>query len=78
MGDRGGLRRARSGRDHGALYVRYTDDSHFVSGDRGVSDCLLSGTTAEGERVEVRGCDIWLFEGDNVARKDSYWKVRTG
>jgi hypothetical protein len=23
----------------------------------------------------VRGCDLWEFEGDKIARKDSYWKL---
>ncbi len=59
-----------------ASVVRYTDDSHFVAGDRGVSEWLLSGTTTDGTRIEVRGCDIWTFRGDKVALKNSYWKIR--
>jgi hypothetical protein len=23
----------------------------------------------------VRGCDLFEFEGDKIARKDSYWKL---
>jgi len=57
--------------------VRYTDDTHFVAGDRGVSEWLLSGTTVDGQRIEVRGCDIWTFRGDKVAVKKSFWKIRT-
>ena len=56
--------------------VRYTDDSHFVSGDRGVSEWLLTGTTTDGQRIEVRGCDIWTFRGDKIAVKKSFWKIR--
>lgn len=56
--------------------VRYTDDSHFVAGDRGVSEWLLSGTAVDGTRIEVRGCDIWTFRGDKVALKNSFWKIR--
>jgi SnoaL-like domain len=44
-------------------------------GNRGCSEWLLTGTTPEGERVEVRGCDLFEFEGDKIARKDSYWKL---
>ena len=55
--------------------VHYGDDSHFVAGDRGASEWTLTGTTTEGERLEVRGCDLWTFEGDRIARKDSYWKI---
>jgi ketosteroid isomerase-like protein len=55
--------------------VHYGDDSHFVAGDRGASEWTLTGTTTEGERLEVRGCDLWTFEGDRIARKDSFWKI---
>lgn len=55
--------------------VHYGDDRHFISGDRGVSEWLLTGTTTDGERIEVRGCDLWEFRGGLVVRKDSYWKI---
>jgi hypothetical protein len=32
-------------------------------------------TTTQGERIEVRGCDLFEFRGDKIARKDSYWKL---
>lgn len=71
------VRAAFADRFAGIPDVRYTDDSHFVAGDRGVSEWLLSGTTADGQRIEVRGCDIWTFRGDKVAHKNSFWKIRT-
>ncbi len=71
------VRAAFADRFDGIPDVRYTHDSHFVSGDRGASEWLLSGTSTAGERIEVRGCDLWTFDGDKVARKDSYWKIRT-
>jgi ketosteroid isomerase-like protein len=55
--------------------VHYGDDRHWVSGDRGCSEWLLTGTTAQGDRVEVRGCDLFEFAGDKIVRKDSYWKL---
>jgi len=55
--------------------VHYGDDRHWVSGNRGCSEWLLTGTTAQGVRLEVRGCDLWEFDGDKSARKDSYWKL---
>ena len=58
--------------------VRYREGRHFVSGDRGCSEWLLTGTTPDGTRVEVRGCDLWEFRGDEVVRKDSYWKIVEG
>lgn len=59
--------------------VHYGDDDHFVCGNRGVSEWTISGTTVDGDRVEVRGCDLWTFgEDDKIARKDSFWKIREG
>jgi ketosteroid isomerase-like protein len=55
--------------------VHYGDDHHFVAGDRGASEWTLTGTTVEGERLEVRGCDLWTFRGDEIVRKDSFWKI---
>jgi len=55
--------------------VHYGDGSHFVSGDRGVSEWTLSGTTTDGVRIEVRGCDIWTFRDEKVAVKNSFWKI---
>jgi len=58
--------------------ARFVEARHFVIGDRGVSEWLFTGTTAEGVRVEVNGCDIFTFAGDKIARKSSYFKARTG
>lgn len=57
--------------------VRYTQDAHFVDGERGASEWTLSGTTTDGQRIEVRGCDLWTFRDGKVVRKDSFWKTRT-
>ena len=55
--------------------VHYGHDRHWVCGDRGVSEWLLTGTTTVGERIAVRGCDLWEFRDGLVVRKDSYWKI---
>ena len=57
--------------------ARFVEARHFVIGDRGVSEWLFTGTTAEGVRVEVNGCDIFTFRGDKIAVKTSYFKNRT-
>ena len=55
----------------------YGDDDHFACGDRGVSEWTISGTTTDGVRVDVWGCDIWTFGADGkIVRKDSFWKIR--
>ena len=57
--------------------VHYGDDEHFACGDRGVSEWTLTGTTTDGERIEVRGCDLWTFDAEGkITRKDSFWKIR--
>ena len=71
------IRQAFAGRFAGIPDVRYRDDSHFVDGDRGASEWTLSGTTSDGERIEVRGCDLWTFRDGAVVKKDSFWKIRT-
>jgi ketosteroid isomerase-like protein len=58
--------------------VHYGDDRHWVAGDRGCSEWLLTGTTTAGDRIEVRGCDLFEFRGDEIVRKDSYWKIVEG
>jgi len=71
------IRRAFAGRFSGIPDVRYQQDDHFADGDRGASEWTLSGTTTEGERLEIRGCDLWTFRDGKVVKKDSYWKIRT-
>jgi ketosteroid isomerase-like protein len=41
--------------------VHYANDTHFVSGNIGVSQWTLRGTSVKGERIEVRGCDFFTF-----------------
>jgi ketosteroid isomerase-like protein len=69
------VREAFAGRFAGIPDVRYQDDEHFVDGNRGASEWTLSGTTTEGQRIEIRGCDLWTFRAGRVVRKDSYWKI---
>lgn len=58
--------------------VHYGDARHWVAGDRGCSQWLLTGTNVEGARVEVRGCDLFGSRGEKIVRKDSYWKIVEG
>ncbi len=55
--------------------VSYEGHGDFVSGDRGASEWTLRGTTADGERLEVRGCDLWTFRGEEIVVKNSFWKI---
>lgn len=69
------VREALATRFKGLPDVLYSGDRHWVSGNFGVSEWLLTGTTPAGARIEVRGCDHWEFRGAKVIRKDSYWKI---
>ena len=71
------VRKAFAGRFSGIPDIRYKDDEHIVDGDRGASEWTLSGTATTGERIEVRGCDLWTFREGKVVKKDSFWKIRT-
>jgi ketosteroid isomerase-like protein len=70
------VREGLASRFTGIPNVHYGDDDHFVAGDRGASEWTLTGTTTDGEQIEIRGCDLWTFRDGLVVRKDSYWKIR--
>ena len=55
--------------------VHYADDRHWVAGDRGCSEWLLTGTSTNGEPIAVRGCDLFELRDGKIVRKDSYWKI---
>ena len=49
---------------------------HFIQEDRGVSEWTFTGTTADGARIEVHGCDLSTFRDGKIAVKNSYRKNR--
>lgn len=72
---RAAVRALLASRFEGVPDVHYSEDRHFVCGDRGVSEWLLTGSTQTGKKIRVRGCDLLEFEGARIRRKDSYWKL---
>lgn len=54
----------------------WTEGRHVVTGDTGLSSWRFVGQRADGTAVDVRGCDIFAFDGDLIALKDSYRKAR--
>jgi len=70
------IREAFAARFSGIPDIRYQQDEHFVDGERGASEWTLSGTTTDGQRIEVGGCDLWTLRDGRVVKKDSYWKIR--
>jgi steroid delta-isomerase-like uncharacterized protein len=71
------VRDALATRFEGLPDVHYGNEEHFVdpAADTGMSKWLLTGTTREGKKLEVRGCDFYTFRNGKVTRKDSYWKI---
>jgi predicted esterase len=57
--------------------AQWTRARHFVAGARGVSEWTFVGTrAADGQRVEVDGCDLFTFRGNKIRVKDSWRKSR--
>ena len=58
------------------VFRRFPDVHFGEPGDRGLSEWLFTAT-ASGQKIEVTGCDVFTFKGDNIAVKNSYLKNRT-
>jgi len=71
------VREGLASRFKGIPDVHYGNDTHWISADgkTGVSEWTLTGTTTAGEKLNVRGCDLWEFADGKVTRKNSYWKM---
>lgn len=71
------VRDALATRFEGLPDVHYGNPQHFTdaAADTGISKWILTGTTREGTKKEVHGCDFYTFRDSKVTRKDSYWKI---
>jgi len=49
---------------------------HVLADDYGVSEWRLTGTLADGSRIDVLGCDFLSVRGDRIVRKSSFRKQR--
>lgn len=57
--------------------ARWGDGKHHVlAGDYGVSEWRLTGTRADGSRIDVLGCDFITVRNDLIVRKNSFRKQR--
>lgn len=50
--------------------------SHFVQGDRAVSEWTFSGTGADGMRVEAQGADLFTLRDGKIIVKQALRKAR--
>ena len=56
--------------------AQWANARHFVAGLRGVSEWTFTGTSKNGDAVEVTGCDLFTFRDSKIAIKNSYRKNR--
>ncbi|MDP7578944.1 MAG: nuclear transport factor 2 family protein [SAR202 cluster bacterium] len=56
---------------------QWIDGSHFIAGDRGVSEWTFTATGQDGNPIEVRGCDLFAFKDGKISVKNSFRKTRT-
>jgi ketosteroid isomerase-like protein len=56
--------------------AQWRDGTHFVAGDRGVSEWLFTGTAGDGSRIEANGVDVFTFRGGKIAVKNVFRKDR--
>ena len=69
-------------RAYAAVFATYADarwnqPRHVIAGDRAVTEWTFTGTTKDGTRVEVNGCDLFTLSGGRIALKNSYRKQRS-
>ncbi len=56
--------------------AHWANPTHFIAGNRAVSQWTFTGTNRDGRRVEVNGCDLFTLREGKIAVKNSYRKNR--
>jgi steroid delta-isomerase-like uncharacterized protein len=56
--------------------AQWRNGTHFVAGDRGVSEWLFTGTAGDGTRIEANGVDVFTFRDGKIAVKNVFRKDR--
>ncbi len=60
----------------GMADAHWDHHSHFVSGDRAVSEWTFSGTDANGMRTEAQGADLFTLRDGKIVVKQALRKAR--
>ena len=60
----------------GMTHAHWDHHSHFVSGDRAVSEWTFSGTDANGMRTEAEGADLFTLRDGKIVVKQALRKNR--
>lgn len=56
--------------------AQWRNGTHWVAGDRGVSQSTFTGTAADGSRVEADMVDVFTFRDGKIRVKNAYRKQR--
>jgi ketosteroid isomerase-like protein len=56
--------------------AQWQQQSHFIAGDRAVSEWIFSGTQADGQRIEAEGVDLFTHRDGLITRKQTFRKQR--
>lgn len=56
--------------------VQWANDKHAVTDDMGISQWTITGTRADGVRMEADGVDLFTFKDGKLASKSAYRKDR--
>jgi ketosteroid isomerase-like protein len=54
----------------------FADTEVMVAGTRGAAEWTFRATGDDGEAFELRGCDLFEFDGDLIRVKNAFRKVR--
>lgn len=56
--------------------VKFKNAIHFSQGNYGCSEWTFVGTSKNGAKIELDGCDLFTFENGKIKSKRSYVKNR--
>lgn len=60
---------------HDSGQERHDEDPPIIAGSRGAATWSFRAIHPNGSQTVTRGCDIYEFRGDKIARKDAFRKV---
>ena len=54
--------------------MRWKDQTVSINGNTATASWKVLWTDANGHKQEWAGCDLYVFEGNKIKLKDTYWK----
>ncbi len=58
--------------------IRWHEGQNWIMGQKALSEWRVTATLPDGKLLDLRGCDLWEFEGNRIAKKDTYYKQVVG